>query len=125
MNKVIAYLQRAFEGRDLEKDADALEMKVEELKALIEHGGMITAAFAKKLEGAINSIRAGELLDTQLEQAKDESRSIALTPAEKKAAKQAASASNTTSSPRTPSQGSARPYGAAGAQGNYRTAYRF
>lgn len=117
MNKVIAYLQKAFEGRDLEQDAAALEMKVEELKALVEHGGMITAAFAKKLEAKIESVKAVELLDTQLEQAKDESRSVqpALTKASKK--------TEAPRAPRAPSQGSAQPFSLS--SGSCRTAYKF
>lgn len=118
MNKLIAYLQKAFEGRDLEQDAAALEMKVEDLKMIVEHGAMITAAFAKKLEEKIGTIKAGELLDTQLEQAKDEARAVQ--PAITKAAKKAAAPR----APRAPGQGSAKTYGGKNTEG-CRTAFRF
>lgn len=74
MNKVVEYLKRAFEGRNLEADAEKLGVPVEKLKTLIEEGGMITAKFARELEEKINSIRAKELLDAQLAQAKEESK---------------------------------------------------
>lgn len=75
MNKVVEYLKRAFEGRNLEADAEKLGIPVEKLKALIEEGGLISAKFAKELEAAINSIRAKELLGAQLDQAKEEAKS--------------------------------------------------
>lgn len=74
MNKVVEYLKRAFEGRNLEADAEKLGIPVEKLKALVEEGGLISAKFAKELEAAINSIRAKELLAAQLDQAKEEAK---------------------------------------------------
>jgi peptidoglycan hydrolase CwlO-like protein len=76
MNKVVEYLKRAFEGRNLEADAEKLGMTLENLNALIENGGLISAKFAKELEEKINSIRAKELLDAQLAQAKEEAKAV-------------------------------------------------
>ena len=74
MNAVVTYLKNAFEGRNLEADAEKLAIPVEKLKSIIEEGALISAAFAKELETKINSIRASELLDAQLTQAKAEAK---------------------------------------------------
>lgn len=74
MNKVVEYLKRAFEGRNLADDAEKLNITVDKLKALIEEGGLITAKFARELEDKINSVRAKELLAAQLDQAKEEAK---------------------------------------------------
>jgi hypothetical protein len=73
-NAVVEYLKKAFDGRNLEADAEKLLMPVEKLKSLIEDGAIISAKFAKELEEKINSIRASELLDAQLTQAKAEAK---------------------------------------------------
>jgi hypothetical protein len=74
MNAVVTYLKNAFDGRNLEADAEKLGIPVEKLKSIIEEGALISAKFAKELEAKINSIRAVELLDAQLEQAKAEAK---------------------------------------------------
>ncbi len=76
-NKVVEYLKRAFDGRNLEADAEKLGITIEKLQALIEEGGLITAKFATELEAKVNSIRAKELLAVQLEQAKAEASEVA------------------------------------------------
>ena len=73
-NAVVEYLEKAFAGRNLEADAEKLALSLDELKSFIENGSLISAEFAKELESKINSIRAHELLDAQLTQAKAEAK---------------------------------------------------
>lgn len=92
-NAVVEYLKKAFEGRNLEADAEKLLMPIEKLQSLIAEGGIISAKFAKELEEKINSIRANELLDAQLTQAKAEAKAAGKTDtvaAEARAVKPAA-----------------------------------
>ncbi len=112
-NAVVEYLKKAFEGRNLEADAEKLLMPVEKLKSLIEDGAIISAKFAKELEEKINSIRASELLDAQLAQAKAEAKAagkVDTVATEARAAKPAAETEVPQRQGRA-GQGSARPLG--------------
>lgn len=71
-NAVVAYLQKAFEGRKLSEDAQKLEIPLEKLVALVEGDLHISIEFAKTLEDKISTIVAKDLLAAQVTQAKSE-----------------------------------------------------